>query len=141
MKKKIMIATFFAAIMLLMPATSAVMTNENKSYNEEFEIPLSDEDEKEIRFLISDEKEDIEYELKNILTDEGSLKIEELEDIYEEYVETNDSSVIDSDSWSWILKRLGWIYFTMEHVITIYNDAITLYYEITQGGRGFSGLV
>ena len=136
MKRRIIIATFFAIIMLLLPAASAVKTN-TKKIDEDFEIPLGEEDEKEIRTLISNEENEIENELNKILTDEGKLKIEELANIYEDYIDTGDSSVIDSDSWSWILDRLGWIYFTMEQAITIYYDAITLYNEITEGAQVF----
>ncbi len=132
MKKKIIIAVFFAAILALLPATSAVKTSLNKS-NEGFEIPLSEEDEKELRFLILNEEKIVENELSNILTEDGKLKIDDLEEIYEEYVQTGDSSVIQSDSWDWILDRLGWVYFTLEYVVTIYNDAMAIYYEITQG--------
>jgi len=134
MKKKILIAIFFATIMLMLPLSSVAKTT-NINNNEGFNIPLSEEDEKELRFLISIEEEEVENELNRILTDEGSLKIEELEEIYEEYIETGDSSVIESDSWDWILDRLGWIYITLEKVITIYNDAMALYGEITQGSQ------
>jgi len=132
MKKKILIACFFATIMLMLPVTSAVKTSIDKS-NDGFNIPISKEDEKELRILISKETEYIKNELKKVLTDDGKLKLEELENIYEDYLETGDSSVIESDSWEWILDRLGWIYLTLEQVITIYNDALDLYYEITEG--------
>lgn len=134
MKKKILIACFFATIMLMLPVTSAIKTSIDKN-NDGFDIPLSEEDEKELRILISKETRDVENELDRILTDEGKLKIEELEDIYENYLETGDSSVIESDSWDWVLDRLGWIYITLEHVLTIYNDAMALYNEITKGSQ------
>ena len=54
MKKKIIIAIFFATIMLMLPTTSALKTSCNKN-NEGFNIPLSEEDEKELRILISRE--------------------------------------------------------------------------------------
>ena len=136
MKKKILIAVFFATIMLILPTTSAVKTKSNKNPSG-FEIPLNEEDEKELRFLISREIEDVENELNRVVSDDGSLKFEELEEIYEEYIETGDPSVIESDSWDWILDRLGWVYITLEQVTTIYNDAINLYYEITQGATVF----
>ncbi len=136
MKKKILIAVFFATIMLFLPTTSAVKTESNKN-PDGFEIPLNEEDEKELRFLISSESEPVENELNRILSEDGSLKFEELEDLYEEYIETGDASVIESDSWDWILERLGWVYITLEQVITIYNDAMDLYYEITQGATVF----
>jgi len=134
MKKKIIIAIFFAGIMLMLPTTSALKTSCNKN-NEGFNIPLSEEDEKELRILISREEDEIENELNKILTDEGELNIDELELIYENYLETGDSSVIESDSWTWILDRLGWIYLTIENVMTLYNDALALYAEITQGSQ------
>ncbi len=136
MKKKILIAIFFASIMLILPTTSALKTSFNEE-PEDFEILLNEEDEKEIRSLISSENGYVENELNKIISDEGTLKFEELEDIYEDYITTDDSSVIESDSWDWILDRLGWVYITLEQVITIYNDAMALYYEITQGSQIF----
>lgn len=132
MRKKIIIAVFFATIMLMLPLTSAMKISNNKD-DSAFEIELSEEDEKELRSLITNEIEEVRNELNRTLTDDGKLKFEEIENIYENYVKTDDSSVIESDSWEWILDRLGWIYLTVEQVITIYNDALAIYSELQQG--------
>ena len=123
--KKYVIACFFAIIVMLVPCTSA------------FEMPLSNEDKTELKALINNENDNDQEILNGIITSDGTLDLDEVEKIYENYYLTGDDSVINSDPWGWIVNRLGWIYITMEQVIILYNTGLTLYYEILQGATAF----
>ena len=121
MKKKIIIASIFATILMLVPATSA------------FQMPMTTNDKEELKREIDEETQDVQEILNGIITAEGALNIDELECIYEEYILTGDDSVLNSDPWDWVLERLGWVYLTMEQVIEIYNTGMNLYNRLNQG--------
>lgn len=114
--------------MLLLPCTSA------------FEMPLSEYDKVELKSLINNENDYNQEKLKNIITYNKTsynlvLDLNEVERIYESYVLTGDNSVINSDSWDWIIERLGWIYLTIDQVSTLYYSGIAIYYEILEGSQ------
>ena len=103
MKRKYLIAGFFAIIMLLVPCASA------------FEMPLSDEDKTELKALINNENTNNQETLNDIIiydetTSNLALNLDEVERIYENYFLTGDDSVINSDPWEWVVNRLGWVY-------------------------------
>ncbi len=128
MKRKYLIVFLFTIIMLLLPCTSA------------FEMPLSDEDKVELKSLIKNENTNNQKKINDIIlninnTDNLALDLDEIERIYENYILTGDDSVINSDSWNWFINRLGWVYLTIEQVVTIYNTGITLYNEILEGSE------
>jgi len=123
MRKKILVATFFAIIMLMLPCTSA------------FNMPLTKDDKNEINNLIDNQKQEINDALDDLINPDGSLNVDEVEKIYENYVLTGDSSVINSDPWEWITNRLGWIYITLENVINLYNQGIFIYNKIVSGAQ------
>lgn len=125
MKRKYLIVFLFSIIMLLVPSISA------------FEMPLSDEDKVELKSLINNENANNQEKLNEIIaynenTHNFALDINEVEKIYENYFLTGDDSVINSNSWNWFVKRLGWIYLTIEQVVTIYYSGIAIYYEILE---------
>jgi hypothetical protein len=126
MKRKYLIVGLFTIIMLLVPCTSA------------FEMPLSDEDKVELRTLINNENANNIETLNDIIvynetTYNLAIDLDEVERIYENYVLTGDYSVINSESWDWVVNRLGWIYITIEQVVILYNTGMALFYEIIQG--------
>jgi len=126
MKRKYLIVGLFTIIMLLVPCTSA------------FEMPLSGEDKVELRALINNENTNNKEILNDIIvynetTFNLTLDLNEVERIYENYLLTGDDSVINSESWNWVVQRLGWIYLTIEQVTTLYNTGMALFYEILQG--------
>jgi hypothetical protein len=125
MKREYLIIFLFSLIMLLVPCTSA------------FEMPLSDDDKVELKSLINNENANTQDTLNEIMvynesTHNLALDLDEVEKIYENYFLTGDDSVITSDSWDWLVKRLGWIYLTIEQVVTIYYSGIAIYYEILE---------
>ena len=126
MKRKYLIVGLFTIIMLLVPCTSA------------FEMPLSDKDKVELRTLINNENANNKETLNDIIvynetTFNLALDLDKVERIYENYLLTGDDSVINSESWNWVVQRLGWIYLTIEQVTTLYNTGLALFYEILQG--------
>ena len=126
MKRKYLIVGLFTIIILLVPCTSA------------FEMPLSDEDKVELKALINDENANNKDTLNDIIvynetTFNLAIDLDKVERIYENYFLTGDDSVINSESWDWLVGRLGWIYLTIEQVVTLYNTGMVLFYEILQG--------
>ena len=126
MKRKYLIVGLLATIILLVSCSSA------------FEMPLSDEDKIELKALINNENTNNIEKLNDIIvynetTFDLSLDLDEVERIYENYFLTGDDSVINSESWNWVVNRLGWIYLTIEQVIILYNTGMALFYEILQG--------
>lgn len=134
MKRTYLIVFLFSIIMVLVPFTSA------------FEIPLSDEDKVDLKILIKNDNTNNQKKLNNIFlnndtTNNSALDLDEIERIYENYLLTGDDSVINSDPWDWLIKRLGWIYPTIEHVETLYYTGIALYYEILEGSQAVQGFL
>lgn len=123
MKKKIVIACFFAILMLLLPGASA------------FNMPLTQRDKTELETIIEDEPVGIQESFGDLINPDGSLNVDEVEQIYEEFYLTGDASVINADPWEWITNRLGWIYISIERVIELYNTGISLYNNIIQGAQ------
>lgn len=123
MKKKILIAGFFAILMLLMPIASA------------FNMPLTKKDKDELEEIIENEPLEIQDFFSDLINPDGSLNIDEVEQIYEEYILTGDATFINSDPWDWIIDRLGWIYITIQEVTELYNAGMSLYYNIIQGAQ------
>lgn len=126
MKIKYLIVGLFTVIMLLVPITSA------------FEMPLSNEDKVELRTLINNENINNKETLNDIIVYNDTsynlaLDLDEVERIYEHYLLTGDESVINSESWAWVVNRLGWIYITIEQVVILYNTGMALFYEIIKG--------
>jgi hypothetical protein len=121
MKKKILIASFFATILLMVPCVSA------------FNMPLTNEETEELETIIRSEAEEIQRDLENILTSDGQLNVDEVVSAVEIYYQTGDDSVIQSDPFQWIIDRLGWVYITIDYAIGIYNAATNLYYEFIGG--------
>lgn len=121
MKKKILVAGFFTILMLLMPIASA------------FNMPLTKKDKDELEFIIENEPSHIQEFFGDLINEDGSLNIDEVERIYEEYIFTGDATFINSDPWEWIINRLGWIYITIQEVTELYNAGMSLYYKIIQG--------
>jgi len=117
MKRKILIASFFGIIMLMLPCTAA------------FEMPLTNEGKKELENLLENEEEELQDFFDEIFTSEGELDINEVEELVIYSIEYDDSSVLNSDSFEWILDRLGWIYITLEKVIELYYSALDIYNE------------
>ena len=78
---------------------------------------------------------EIQEALSVLINTDGSLNIDEVEQIYEEYYLTGDTSVINSDPIQWIKNRLGWIYISIERVVELYNSGMNLYARIIQGAQ------
>ena len=128
MKSKYMVVCFFTIIVLLVPCTSA------------FEMPLSDDDKSELSELINNEIVNNKEILNDIIVYNETtfnlyLDLDEVESIYEEYILTGDDQVINSDSWDWVVNRLGWFYITIEHVITLYYSGVALYNQFITGAE------
>jgi len=109
--------------MLLTPCVSA------------FSMPLTKKDKDDLEQIIENEPVEIQEKLSVLINPDGSLNIDEVEQIYEEYYLTGDPSVINSDPIQWIKNRLGWIYISIERVIELYNSGMTLYSKIIQGAQ------
>ena len=128
MKKNYLIVCLFTMIMLLLPCSSA------------FEMPLSEEDKVELRSLINNENTNNQEKLDGIILYNQTannlvLDLNEVERIYENYILTGNDSVINSDSWDWVIERLGWIYLTIDQVVTLYYTGISIYTEILDGSQ------
>lgn len=109
--------------MLLTPCVSA------------FSMPLTKKDKDELEQIIENESVEIKESLSDLINPDGSLNIDDVEQIYEEYYLTGDSTVINSDPIQWIKDRLGWIYISIERVIELYNSGMSLYSKIIQGAQ------
>lgn len=121
--RKIVLAGFFATILLLVPCTSA------------FTLPLNQDEQKELRILVQ-QVEDITLreQLENILdiicTDTGDLDIDRLENVLESYLQHDgdiDPEILNTNVWQWIVDRLGWVYITSEHIMTLYTKGTYIF--------------
>lgn len=116
--KKTLIAIFFVGIMILVPCTSA------------FTLPVNNQEKKHLKQLVNLEKnESIKQTLEEILLDievsEGILHLSTIESILKDQIENKSKSgnenILETESWEWIIDRLGWIYITTDNVVTLYN--------------------
>jgi hypothetical protein len=125
MRRKIFIACFFAIMLLLVPCVSA------------FKVELSRDDKRELLNLIKNETMSIQEVLESIFYEENQLDLDEIEAI----LESGNLAILQTDSWDWIIDRLGWVYETMEYVINIYNTGMAIYYEFLEGLSLASGWI
>jgi len=118
MMKKILIAIFLAGILLLVPCTAA------------FTLPVNKDEQTYLKKLVSQEENiSIQQTLEEIIRDiehsDGNLQLSTIESILEEQIDIEgqigDKSVLDTESWEWIIDRLGWVYITTDNVITLFN--------------------
>lgn len=115
--KKIVMVIFLTSILLLVPCTAA------------FTLPINKSEQKELQQLISKEHLSVKQTLEEILTDieqsNGELHVSTVEFILDEQYSSNfqvgEESVVDTDSWQWIVDRLGWVYITTDNVVTLFN--------------------
>ena len=110
MKNKILIASFFAIIMLIVPCSSAI------------KLSLAEEDRNllfDLTDKIEDEKlqEEVKAILNQIINDDNELDVEKLFEIVEEYVSSGRTDVLNNDAWDWIKGRLGYIYIIIDYVV------------------------
>ena len=119
MRKKMIIAGFFVTLLLMVPCISA------------FEMNLTNDQKKNLEILINNEDEPVRSELEELITEDGSLNIDELELILEDAILTGDYTILETDPWNWIIDRLGWVYITVDYVLNIYYAGMELYGQIT----------
>jgi len=120
MRKKVIIASFFVMLLLAVPCISA------------FEMKLSTDQRKDLERLIENEEEAIKTELQGLINSNGALDIDEVETILEKAIDTGDYSVLETDPWTWITNRLGWVYITVEYVLDIYYAGLNLKSELDE---------
>ena len=119
--KKILIAGFLAAIVLLVPLSSAIS------------LPLNENEQKQFEELINDEEENYRIQLQSILNDvkekNGELDLNTIEEKLQGAMANAEAGMplTDTDSWDWITERLGWLYLTSEQVLALYNSGTTLF--------------
>lgn len=119
--KKILIAGFLAAIILLAPLGAAIS------------LPLNENEQKTFQELINKEEKDLQTKLQTIVEDvkqkNGELDLDTIEEqLLQAMAEAEaGSSITDTDSWDWVTERLGWIYLTSEQVLALYNSGTLIF--------------
>jgi hypothetical protein len=120
--KKIIIASFFVAILMLIPCTQAIT------------IPLNSDEQKKLNELYKKENQEIQESLENLINEieesEGIIYINSIEQYLHHELfspDPNNPSVTDTDTWDWIIDRLGWIYLTSEYVINVYAKGTLIF--------------
>ncbi len=117
--KRTLIACLFTFIFLLSPCSAAIT------------IPVSTTDQQQLQHLINQEKTiPDDTLLTDLLADiqepGNTLHLDTVETILI-YLRSNDQSIreeslLQTESWQWIMQRLGWIYHTTDHLVILVNQ-------------------
>jgi hypothetical protein len=120
--KKIIIASFFVAILMLIPCTQAIT------------IPLNTDEQQKLNELYKQENQEIQESLEVLINEieesDGILYVNTIEQYLHHELfspDPNNPSVTDTDTWGWIIERLGWVYLTSEYVINFYAKGTLLF--------------
>ncbi len=125
MRKKILLVFFVTFLFLLMPLNASAT-----------HLPIVKNDKEEVEKLKNEiEDQELKKQIDEVfdrLIYNNKLDTEELEKILNEsYDPDSNPDFIQTDAWSWIIQRLGWVYESIDYFINVFNTGKNLYNQFS----------